>query len=145
MGFVFFVLFFVLMAVSFAWALRSLVENNSTYRGDTRPRGISKRGIGLGFLFLVLAILSTGITQIDAGHVGVVRNWGAVTGEVMQPGIAWRIPFISSVDDVDTRVRSITIADDPNTPNNESYAAASKEQQDLFLNITLNYHVDPAA
>lgn len=82
----------------------------------------------------ILAFLSTGFVQIEAGHVGVVRQLGRVTGEVMQPGLAYRFPIFTSVDDVDTRVRSIRI---------ENYTAASKEQQDLFLNLTLNYHIDP--
>ena len=151
MGFVLFVLCFLLMAGSLAFAFRNAFTDNRRYASDTVRPGVDKRGIFSALVFLALAILSTGITQIEAGHVGVVRNWGAVTGEVMQPGIAWRIPFVSSVDDVDTRTRSIRIADDPNTPiqpdgtGYEGYAAASKEQQDLFLNITLNYHVDPAA
>jgi regulator of protease activity HflC (stomatin/prohibitin superfamily) len=57
--------------------------------------------------------------------------------------VTWVAPFISSIDDVDTRVRPIHIADDPNTPDkNEDFAAASKEQQDLFLKLTFTYHVD---
>ncbi len=90
----------------------------------------------LGILMFIPAILATGITQVNAGELGVVRRFGAVTGEVIQPGLGYAIPFVSSIDIVDTKVRQIRI---------ENYAAASKEQQDLFMNLTLNYHVDPAA
>lgn len=100
-------------------------------------RGIPKRrGIVAGIVIFVLAILSTGLTIIDPGHVGVVRRFSAVTGEVFSPGIQWMPPFISSIEVVDVRTRSI---------REEGYTAASKEQQDLFMNLTLNYHVDPQA
>jgi regulator of protease activity HflC (stomatin/prohibitin superfamily) len=136
LGFLVFLVFAGLVAVSIAWAVSPLFSQKARdARYDKEPApGPHYAGFVLAVVFGFLAILGTGITQIEAGHVGVVRNWGAVTGEVLQPGISWRIPFVSSVDDVDTRVRSIRI---------ENYTAASKEQQDLFVNITLNYHVDP--
>lgn len=83
----------------------------------------------VGILWFVLASVT-----IDAGHIGIVREWGALTGRTLPPGLHWVTPFVNSVDEVDTRVRQVRI---------ESYTAASQEQQDLFLNLTLNYHVDP--
>lgn len=105
-------------------------------RVAAKTGGVRPGSLIASVALFVLAILALGLVQIDAGHIGVVRRLGAVTGEVMQPGLQWMPPFISSVDDVDTRVRSVRI---------ENYTAASKEQQDLFMNLTLNYHVDPKA
>lgn len=105
---------------------------------------LRKSGFVAAVPLAILAFLSLGITQIEAGHLGVVRQFGAVTGEVLNPGLTWRMPFVTSVDDVNTQVRQVRIADDPNTPGNEDYQAASLEQQDLFMKLTLNYHVDPA-
>jgi prohibitin 2 len=124
------VVFVVLVLVAGALFARAFQRVVAIPAGGVRPGSL----VG-GSVFAVLAFLSLGLVQIEAGHVGVVRQLGAVTGEVMPPGLAWRLPFITSVDDVDTRVRSIRI---------EGYSAASKEQQDLFMNLTLNYHVDPA-
>lgn len=127
-------IFITLTVASLAWASGILSD-------PERPQPV---GFLFALVFGVLAVLSLGLQQIDAGHIGVVREWGAVTNRVLYPGMNWVTPLANSVEDVDTRVRSIRIADDPNTPQSEAYSAASREQQDLFMNLTLNYHVDPA-
>jgi regulator of protease activity HflC (stomatin/prohibitin superfamily) len=127
----------VLIVGCFAYALEPLFSRTG---GKMRLRGF----VGAAVL-AVLLVFSLGIRQIDAGHIGVVRQWGAVTNLVLNPGLSWTVPVMTSVDDVNVQTRSIRIADDPNTlDRNEGYSAASKEQQDLFMNMTLNYHVDPA-
>jgi regulator of protease activity HflC (stomatin/prohibitin superfamily) len=87
-----------------------------------------------GVVVLVAAIALGAFVQIPAGYVGVVRQFGAVTGATLDPGLHFVTPFVNSVDQIDTRVKAIRV---------EGYTAASKEQQDLFLDATLNYHVDP--
>jgi regulator of protease activity HflC (stomatin/prohibitin superfamily) len=83
--------------------------------------------------FAIGAVLSAFI-QIPAGYIGVVRQFGAVTGQTLDPGLHFVTPIVNSIDQLDTRVKAIRV---------EGYTAASKEQQDLFLDATLNYHVDP--
>jgi regulator of protease activity HflC (stomatin/prohibitin superfamily) len=146
-GFFGFVLFVVLAVVAFIFAFRGKLldlDDIDVRRGERAPRGVSWAGVILGVVFFGAALLMTGFHQIEAGYVGVVKQLGAVTGQVLPPGLTWVTPFVSSIEDVDTRVRPIHIADDPNTPDkNEDYQAASKEQQDLFLKMTFTYHVDP--
>jgi regulator of protease activity HflC (stomatin/prohibitin superfamily) len=88
----------------------------------------------LGVIALVAAMSLSAFIQIPAGYVGVVRQFGAVTGVTLDPGLHFVTPLVNSVDQLDTRVKAIRV---------EGYTAASKEQQDLFLDATLNYHVDP--
>jgi regulator of protease activity HflC (stomatin/prohibitin superfamily) len=83
---------------------------------------------------LVVAVVLSAFIQIPAGWVGVVRSFGAVTNATLDPGLHFVMPIVNTVDQIDTRVRSIQIPD---------YQAASKEQQDLFLDIALNYAVNP--
>ena len=94
------------------------------------------RGIAgiVGLFTAILAVLSLGFMQIGAGHVGVVTSFGQVHEEELTPGLHWRMPVLNQVNEVDVRVRAVRV---------EGYTAASKEQQDLFLNITLNYHIIP--
>ena len=87
-----------------------------------------------GVVALVASLVLSAFIQIPAGYVGVVRQFGAVTGATLDPGLHFVTPFVNSVDQIDTRVKAIRV---------EGYTAASKEQQDLFLDATLNYHVDP--
>jgi prohibitin 2 len=88
-------------------------------------------GIVIGILGLFVTM---GIRTIEPGHVGVVREWGAITGRTIGQGVTWLMPLQNSVDDVNIQVRAVSI---------EGYTAATIEQQDLFLNLTLNYHVSP--
>ncbi|HEV8490137.1 MAG TPA: prohibitin family protein [Candidatus Limnocylindrales bacterium] len=88
-----------------------------------------------GLFALLVAVLTSAFIQIPAGFVGVVRSFGAVTGTTLNPGLHFVTPIVNTVDVLDTRVQQIHIPD---------YSAASKEQQDLFLDITLNYAVRPS-
>ena|SRR5688500_11370010 len=87
-----------------------------------------------GVFIAFLAILSFGFTQIEPGHVGVVTSFGEVQEETLDPGLHYVFPVLNQVTDMDARVRSLRV---------EGYTAASKEQQDLFMNMTLNYHIIP--
>lgn len=92
------------------------------------PAGIAAAVFGLLFL------LSLTFVQIEAGYVGVVKQFGQIQPNTLGPGLHVVIPFANTVETVDTRVRQIRI---------ENYGAASLEQQNLFLTVTLNYHVNP--
>lgn len=83
---------------------------------------------------IVALVLSLGFTEIHPGYVGVVTNLGVVQDDELPPGIHYVIPILNSITEFDTRVRAVRL---------ENYTAASREQQDLFLTITLNYHVIP--
>lgn len=71
-------------------------------------------------------------TQVDAGHSGVVLNWGAASGTVWQPGLHFRVPIMQKVAIIDTR-----------TVKHEVQALAySKDIQTVDAKVALNYHVD---
>ncbi|MGK2852202.1 MAG: prohibitin family protein [Candidatus Limnocylindrales bacterium] len=101
--------------------------------GSGLPAGVL---VGGGVVALAIGIALSAFIQIPAGYVGVVRQFGAVTGVTLDPGLHFVTPIVNSVDQLDTRVKAIRV---------EGYTASSKEQQDLFLDATLNYHVDPRA
>lgn len=86
-----------------------------------------------GVMFLIL-LLSLGFTEIRPGYVGVVTNLGVVQDDELPPGIHYVVPVLNNITEFDTRVRAVRL---------EGYTAASREQQDLFMNLTLNYHVIP--
>lgn len=102
-------------------------------------RDTVKGGLGAlvaGLVFVFVGLMSFGLVDIEPGHVGVVTVFGQVQEDEIPPGIHWRVPIVNSIIVMDTRVRSVRF---------ENYTAASKEQQDLFLNMTLNYHIKAAA
>lgn len=78
---------------------------------------------------------------IDPGHVGVVTSFGQVQTSTLKPGPNFLVPFVFGVTDVDTRVHGLPFGQDPAAP----FGAASKEYQDVFLQGTLNVHIDQNA
>jgi regulator of protease activity HflC (stomatin/prohibitin superfamily) len=80
------------------------------------------------FLFSTFVIIS-------AGHRGVVLNFGAVSGKVLNEGIHFVIPIVQSVQKIEVRTTKLDI----------KAAAYSKDLQTVETEIALNYHVDPLA
>lgn len=102
-------------------------------RGDTST-GVSKVPWFVAVAALILLVASFGFVEIHPGYVGVVTNLGVVQEDELPPGIHYVLPVVNGITEFDTRVRAVKV---------DGYTAASKEQQDLFLNLTLNYHVIP--
>lgn len=65
-------------------------------------------GIGV-VLTLFLGVLA--VHQVDEGYVGVEKKWGEVTGTTFDPGMHFTRPFAVSVQTVETRPRTYTMAD----------------------------------
>jgi regulator of protease activity HflC (stomatin/prohibitin superfamily) len=87
------------------------------------------------FTFLVLWILSLGVVIVPAGFVGVVRFLGQVQPNVLYPGASWVVPFVNTVEEVDTRVQ----------PHNfQQLTAATAENLQVTVTGTMNYHLDAA-
>lgn len=82
---------------------------------------------------LVLALLSTAITNIGAGEVGIVTRFGAVTGRELNPGVQLKLPWpVEKVVRFDTRIQK----DEANA------SAASVDLQDVTAKLALNYHLN---
>lgn len=93
-----------------------------------------KTGAIIAVIIIVLLILiAASISIVPAGHKGVQLNMGAVTGTIYDEGINFKIPFIQSVEIIDTRVQKYESADN---------SSASKDLQTIVSSIAVNYRVD---
>lgn len=97
--------------------------------GVTIGKGII---IGTPIVWLIVT-LATSFTQIDAGHVGVVKTFGKVTGEI-DPGVSLVVPW-ASVDKINVQVQKQQF---------ENISAFSSETQNTLIDATLNYTIDSA-
>lgn len=87
--------------------------------------------IALGILGAILFLPGIGIwTIVDAGHVGVVTRFGAVS-RVVNPGLVLKIPLFESVYAMETRTQKVQI----------DTVAASKDLQAFTSTIALNFHL----
>ena len=95
---------------------------------------MNKTWLTLGALvvgLIVLAIINPFVI-VSAGERGVVLNWGAVSGIVLEEGIHWITPIKSSVQKMDTRIQKEEV----------DSSAASKDLQTVTSRVALNFHLD---
>lgn len=81
---------------------------------------------------IALAAAANTAVIVDAGHVGVVTRFGAVTGTIFEQGLNYKIPFAESVWVADVRTQKEQV----------DAAAASADLQEVKSTIALNYHLD---
>ena len=88
--------------------------------------------VAIGCFILVL-ILNPFVT-VSAGERGVVLNWGAFTGQILDPGLHFRIPIAQVVVKMDVQTQKLEI---------ESSDAYSHDLQNVKIHSVVNYNLDP--
>ena len=81
---------------------------------------------------LAIAGVANAAVIVEAGHVGVVTRFGAVTGVTFEQGLNYKVPFIEGVWVADVRTQKEEV----------DAAAASRDLQEVKSRIALNYHLD---
>lgn len=84
-------------------------------------------------IMVACSLIFSTFTTIPAGHRGVVIQFSAVTGRIMEEGLQTKVPFIQSV--VKMSVQTFKYEVDA--------TAASMDLQDVNTTIALNYRLDP--
>ncbi len=104
---------------------------------DTWFKNIKLSVAGLiGLFIIIFTIVNWPVVIIHAGERGVVFNWGAFTGQILDPGIHFRIPIMQRVSAIDVKTQKLEIT------KSEAY---SKDLQLVDIHSVLNYYVDPKA
>jgi len=86
-------------------------------------------------IVIIVAALSLGaFTTIEAGERGVVLNWGAFRGNIMEPGLHFKIPFVQNVIKINVQTQKLAI---------ENAQAYSYDLQVVDVKSVLNYNVNP--
>lgn len=89
--------------------------------------------IRLTLFFLVLALISTFFAIVNAGERGVLMQFGKVEERILGEGIHPIIPLVNTVQKLSVRVQKQEI----------SAEASSKDLQDVFADVALNWHIIP--
>lgn len=103
----------------------------------TNERGEPRIGriIGTSLLGIVALIILLGSWQtVGPTERGIRIRFGAVSGEVLQPGLYFKLPIADSIVRMDVRVGKEQV----------KASAASKDLQTVTAVISVNYQVDPA-
>ncbi|WP_377474910.1 MAG: SPFH domain-containing protein [Microcoleus anatoxicus] len=89
--------------------------------------------VKLALLILLLTILSRFFAIVNAGERGVLMHFGQVQKQVLGEGIHLIVPIVSTVKNLSVRVQKQEI----------SAEASSKDLQDVFTDVALNWHIVP--
>ncbi|AGM11245.1 lipoprotein [Haloarcula hispanica tailed virus 2] len=84
--------------------------------------------------------------QVPEGHAGVEKEWGAVTGTIDSPGATFKIPVAQSIQNVETRPRTYTMAQDIGEGNKkeaDAVAVKTVNGSTVKVDITVRYRIDP--
>ncbi|HEY9632585.1 MAG TPA: prohibitin family protein [Coleofasciculaceae cyanobacterium] len=82
---------------------------------------------------LIAVILFTPFVIVNAGERGVLMKFGEVQPRVLGEGIHFIIPLVNTVENLSVRVQKQEI----------SAEASSKDLQDVFTDVALNWHIIP--
>ena len=91
------------------------------------------KAIRLTLIFLLLFIIFMPFTLVNAGERGVLMLFGKVQDRVLGEGIHVIIPIVNTVKKLSVRVQKQEI----------STEASSKDLQDVFTDVALNWHIIP--
>jgi regulator of protease activity HflC (stomatin/prohibitin superfamily) len=96
-----------------------------------------KKTAVLGAVVAVLALVFVlgCFTVVPVGSTGVVKVFGAPSGNVLSNGLRIKVPFVQSVEMVDNKIQKLEV----------SARAVSSDLQDVSSVIAVNYRVTPAA
>ncbi len=102
--------------------------------GDFRiSPGLGKKIAVIGVLIACLIVVAGSAGIVGAGQRGVLLRFGAVTGEIKDEGLYFKIPFAEEVALMSTQLQKYT------APN---VSALSKDLQQVTTEVTLNYQLD---
>ncbi len=86
----------------------------------------------VAFLILITLLL-TPFVVVNAGERGVLMKFGEVKPIVLKEGIHLIIPIVNTVKKLSVRIQKQEI----------SAETSSKDLQDVFTNVALNWHIIP--
>lgn len=84
-------------------------------------------------LLLLIIIIFTPIKIVEAGERGVLMQFGKVQDQILGEGIHLIVPLVNTVKKLTVRVQKQEI----------SAEASSKDLQDVFADVALNWHIEP--
>lgn len=102
---------------------------------DNAFSGVARLGkwVGGGIVALIMVSWLSPFVVINAGHRGVMTNFGKVETEVLGEGLHLRIPIMQTAHEINVQIQK----------GEGDGQAASKDLQEIHARIAINYHLNP--
>ncbi|MEG4167080.1 MULTISPECIES: prohibitin family protein [unclassified Microcoleus] len=108
-------------------------SNVDSLKSSTKNNKDFYRAVQLAIVIVFLAILSKFFVIVNAGERGVLMQFGKVQEQVLGEGIHVIVPTVYTVKKLSVRVQK----------QESSAEASSKDLQDVFTDVALNWHIIP--
>ena len=110
-----------------------MAQYSSGEFGDFRiPQGLGKKIAVIGVLIACLILVTGSTGMVGAGQRGVLLRFGAVTEEIKDEGLYFKIPFAEDVVLMSTQLQKYTAP----------AGSSSKDLQLVTTEVTLNYQLN---
>ena len=96
------------------------------------PKGLGKKVAGIAIVLLVLVVLGGSMGTVGAGEQGVLLRFGAVTGEIKDEGLYFKMPFVNQVVLMSMQIQKYTA----------TATSSSKDLQVVSTEVTLNFQLN---
>jgi regulator of protease activity HflC (stomatin/prohibitin superfamily) len=135
----------VLISLVLGGVVAVLIGVATGRRGRANYRSATIAGLVVAASIFAVAALMGSFTQVEAGSVAVVKQFGRVVG-VFQPGLNWKLPFIQETIRYRTQEILYETSEDP-TKSNADYRdvevdTATSDGQQILARYTVRFRID---
>jgi len=102
------------------------------FRSFRIPHGLGKKIVVIGVVIACLIVVAGSTGTVGAGQRGVLLRFGAVTGEVKEEGLYFKVPFAEQVVLMSTQIQKYSAP----------ASASSKDLQVVTTEVSLNYQLE---
>ena len=105
------------------------------FRDFRIPPGMGKKIVVIGVVIAVLIVVAGIMGIVGAGQGGVLLRFGAVTGEIKEEGLYFKVPFAEQVVLMSTQIQKYSAP----------ASSSSKDLQVVTTEVTLNYQLNASS
>ncbi len=111
---------------------------------DTRVTRFAGSIKWVGFLFLVIGLLTSAIRQVDAGYVGVKSLFGKVQDDPLRSGLNLINPLMK-VTDIDIRTQNYTMSGvhDESKTGDDAIKVLTSDGLEVTIDLSVLYRANP--
>ncbi|MEJ7610321.1 MAG: SPFH domain-containing protein [Ferruginibacter sp.] len=110
---------------------------------DERLAKFRSAGRLIGFLFIVLGIMSACIVQINAGYIGIKVLFGNIRGEVLGSGLHFVNPLLT-IEKIDVKTQNYTMSgvnDEGAKQGDDAIKVLTSDGLEVTIDLTVLYRV----
>jgi regulator of protease activity HflC (stomatin/prohibitin superfamily) len=101
----------------------------------------------IGFLLILIGILSSMVKQVEAGSVGVQKLFGKVEDGILESGLSLVNPLVEVVT-INTKTQNYTMSgvhDEGDKEGDDAIRVLSSDGLEVIIDVTVLYKVNPAS